>query len=85
MPNTKRLADYDPAVPDRKHHLTDDQIGVAILWLENNEGDEAEDCQAVADWLKTELNRRAVRQVAKTHGVPMRIARAALAKAESKS
>jgi hypothetical protein len=75
-------AGYDPTVPDRKPRLTTDTIHTAIAWLECNEGTdgEAEACQTVADWLKSELNRRAVREVSITLGVPIAKARAAIAK-----
>ncbi len=69
---------YDPTVPDRKPRLSDDAIQVAILWLESNEGEEAEDLQTVADWLKTELNHRAVKRAAKEQGVPVAFVRQAI-------
>lgn len=74
------MSEYDPTVPDRKPRLTGGQIQTAIAWLECNEaaGDEAGACQAVADWLKTELNQRAVRDAARRVGVSTGLAREAL-------
>ena len=74
---------YDPTVADRKRRLTVAQIRHAIAWLECNEGadGEADNCQAVADWLKVELNQRVVRSGAREmHVKPWQI-RNALAKA----
>ena len=64
------LYGYDPTVADRKPPLSDEQIDIAILWLESNEGEgaEKEACGAAADWLKVERNQRAVRRVQKMVG-----------------
>lgn len=75
-----RMSEHRPTVPDRKPRLTDEEIGVAILWLESNEGDEGETLQKVADWFKTELNHRAVRAATRGTGVGMKDARAAIAR-----
>lgn len=63
-------------------------LETAAEWLGINEGDEgeAEACQRVAAWLRGEAARRldaaAIRGAAKTAGVPLRVARKLLAKAD---
>ena len=48
---------------------TYDQLQLAALWLENNEGDEAGDCKAVAEWLKHEADEAMIRSEARRGGV----------------
>lgn len=71
---------------------TEEQFEYACEWLTINEGDdgEAEACHAVADWLRAEMERyfnasvkaKAVRELAKKHGVTEKVMRAALRRAE---
>ena len=69
---------------------TREQMEIAEEWLRLNEGDgaEGEACQAVADWLKREIERRArdtaIRAGAKACGVSYRAARAAFDRLETK-
>lgn len=50
---------------------TDEQFDIAVLWLENNEGEgaEGEACRAVAAWLQKELADRQIRYTARKVGV----------------
>ncbi len=50
---------------------TQAQFEVAALWLENNEGEEAGDCKAVADWIKQLIDNDNIRLVAREGGVPV--------------
>jgi hypothetical protein len=52
---------------------SDDELSVAALWLENNEGDESAACRNVALWLESQIAKsaenRAVRQITRQTGV----------------
>ena len=50
---------------------TDDQIQIARMWLEGNEGesDECNACMAVANWLAHEQRERWIKSEARKHGV----------------
>lgn len=72
---------FSQTVPNRKPRLSDEAIGVAILWLESNEGDEGEMLQTVADWLKVELNHRFVRDAARRNNCTAALVRTAISKA----
>ena len=50
---------------------TQEQIDIAALWLEGNEGDgmERAACVTVADWIREQANDRMLRQEARTAGV----------------
>lgn len=50
---------------------TEDEIGTAILWLRNNEGDEAPRCKAVADWLEAYTEDHLLKTTARAHGIPV--------------
>lgn len=62
---------------------TDEQFNTAIFWLRSNEGDAYESgaCAAVAKWIELELRDRALKEVARKAGVPIRRARRMIAKA----
>lgn len=58
-------------------------LNVAIEWLMNNEGDEDSEqasCLKVAEFLKKELAKREVGQIARQHGVSNKVAKMALEK-----
>lgn len=59
---------------------TDQQFEIAILWLENNEGEGEEGvaCKAVAEWLEEFLRNRTIRSAARKAGVPIAKLRARL-------
>lgn len=59
---------------------TSEQIGIAIEWLYENEGDgeEGAACQAVAEWLSEKLENDEVRKSARDAGVPVKLLRAKL-------
>lgn len=63
----------------------DDQINVALLWLENNEGDgsEREACLAVRDWIVSLKQERMLRSVAKDAGIPVAMLRRKIAEREA--
>jgi DNA-binding phage protein len=48
---------------------TFEQLQVAALWLENNEGDEGADCMVVAKWLQHVANENFLRSTARKAGV----------------
>jgi hypothetical protein len=52
---------------------TQNQIDIATLWLENNEGEgeEGEACKAVAAWLQAESLDRKLRLEARLAGIPI--------------
>jgi hypothetical protein len=52
---------------------TDDEISIAVAWLNVNEGDggEAEACKAVGAWLEHERFERMLRREARAGGVPV--------------
>lgn len=54
-----------------------EQFDIAIHWLENNEGDgsEGEACKAVAAWLDAQEDARQMRNLARSHGVPVKALR----------
>lgn len=66
----------------------------AADWLDINEGDEgeAENCQAVAEWLRVkadqiisrEVNNEAIRDIAQKNGITPREVRSMVAKSRSK-
>lgn len=62
---------------------TDEQIAVAIEWLNVNEGDqgEMESCLAVAAWLEEDAKDRMLKQESRRRGVPIKVAREAVRKA----
>jgi hypothetical protein len=67
----------------------DDQINIALLWLENNEGDgiERDACLAVRDWIRAQQDARTLRDAVRGAGVSVAALRRKLserAKAEGK-
>lgn len=52
---------------------TDQQVGVAVMWLRLNEGKdgETEACHAVADWIEHEAFEAMLRSEARSAGVPV--------------
>ena len=67
---------------DKKQMPGTDQLGIAVEWLRNNEGDqngEAEACKAVADWIESEEFERYLRYEARAHGLPVAAVRRKLA------
>jgi hypothetical protein len=50
---------------------SDDEITIALLWLESNEGEgeEGKACKAVAMWLENHSRNKNLRKFAKEHGV----------------
>jgi hypothetical protein len=56
-------------------------INTAVEWLRINEGDcgEAEECEAVAQWLLAWDDARDLRKTARDNRVPIRVLREALA------
>lgn len=56
-----------------------EQIDVAILWLENNEGEEREACRAVARWIEREASEQRIRRIARNAGLPVARVRQKLA------
>ena len=65
---------------------TDQQIEIACLWLEANEGESEEQqaCRSVAAWLEHQAAERMLRQEAKSAGVPVTAVRRRLAEAKGK-
>lgn len=61
---------------------SDEHLGIAILWLRNNEGGgvEGEACRAVADWLERQQSENKLRDAAREAGVPVAMVRKALAR-----
>lgn len=66
---------------------TDEQFDIAILWLENNEGEgaEAEACHEMARWLEKELRDRQIRDAARKGGVTAAQLRKRLAEREAQT
>lgn len=61
---------------------SEEQLNVAISWLESNEGEEGgerESCLAVAEWLTDQLVRKTVRDAAREAGIPVAKVRQRLA------
>jgi hypothetical protein len=56
---------------------TQEQIGIAVQWLQCNEGEgeEAIACKAVAAWLDHEADERFLRSKAREAGVPLAVLR----------
>lgn len=65
---------------------TDQQIEIACLWLEANEGEgeERQACRSVAAWLEHQAAGRMLRQEAKTAGIPVAAVRRRLAESKEK-
>jgi hypothetical protein len=68
--------------------ITENDLDVAILWLESYEatGDDDEgqkQCQRVADWLKKELEERLVKKIMRDHKIKRALAEAVLARARA--
>lgn len=68
--------------------ITNDDLDVAILWLESYEGTGVDDdgqkrCQRVAEWLKMELEERLVKKIMRNHKVNREMAEAVLARARA--
>jgi len=66
--------------------VSSDDLLLAALWLDNNEGDpeEREPMQRVAQWLRAEAETRTVRNVARQFGIPMKHARRAIEVAQAR-
>lgn len=62
---------------------TPNQLRRAAHWLEMNEGSdgEADDCNAVAEWLYRQADNADLRAMCRDAGVPVAQARAAIARA----
>lgn len=60
---------------------TTEQMDIAVMWLESNEGEgeEGEACQAVAGWLEHQNKEAFLRREAKANGVPVAALRRKLA------
>jgi hypothetical protein len=60
---------------------TDEQLQIAALWLENNEGEgeEGEACKAVAAWIEHQRSERKIKNTARKIGVTPARLRAKLA------
>lgn len=69
-----------PAMPN------DATLNIALLWLENNEGDEHEKgaCLAVRDWIDALMQERVIRSAAKSAGVPVAALRQKIAEREAR-
>lgn len=63
---------FGPGHADWPRMPSDEMLGVAIMWLEHNEGEEgeADACRAVAQWLKHERMERMIRREARRAGIP---------------
>lgn len=63
---------------------SDDALRTAAEWLDVNEGDEGEgdDCRAVADWLRRQIEEARVRKIARETGFPVKVVRKLLAEDE---
>ena len=61
-----------------------DAMETAAEWLDINEGDEgeADECAAVAKWLRAQIAAAQLREVAKAAGVSVPVARRAIATQE---
>jgi len=61
-----------------------DAMDTAAEWLESNEGEEgeADECAAVAKWLREQIAAAQLREVAKQAGVPTKVARRILRRAK---
>jgi len=66
------------------HKPSSDQIAIAAMWLRGNEGDgdEAEACNAVADWIEALGFDSTLRREARAAGVPVKALRRRLKELE---